>query len=158
MDPIALIEEARRVGLELTVNGTVLRIRGQRRHAQLAQLIASEKAGIIATLHSLKTAAFPSPLAAHPLPSPPSADTDTRGQNAHASARVSAQGSEIRTSLPTIICSTEPKVHSGDGDKPRPHEQSCGALHVQPQHWEQRDGRAFCPTCDKFMGNLRSGG
>ena len=35
--------------------------------------------------------------------------------------------------------------------------QACGPLHLQPGIWVHRDGRAYCPGCDKFMGYVRGG-
>ena len=28
----------------------------------------------------------------------------------------------------------------------------CGALHVQPERWTHKSGRAHCPRCGRFMG------
>jgi hypothetical protein len=33
--------------------------------------------------------------------------------------------------------------------------QDCGSLHIQPEHWIHRDGRAYCPGCERFMGCAR---
>jgi hypothetical protein len=30
--------------------------------------------------------------------------------------------------------------------------QGCGAVHVQPERWRHRGGRAYCPLCNRFMG------
>jgi hypothetical protein len=29
---------------------------------------------------------------------------------------------------------------------------SCGALHIQSDRWTHRDGKAYCPVCNDFMG------
>ncbi len=33
----------------------------------------------------------------------------------------------------------------------------CDQLHTQPERWTHRGIKAYCPTCDKFMGYLRGG-
>ena len=30
----------------------------------------------------------------------------------------------------------------------------CGALHIQPEKWIQRDGKGYCPRCGRFKGCL----
>ena len=34
----------------------------------------------------------------------------------------------------------------------------CGSLHVQPAKWQYQDGRATCPSCERFMGYVRTKG
>ena len=33
--------------------------------------------------------------------------------------------------------------------------EGCGSLHIQPQHWLHRGGKASCPACQRFMGYVR---
>jgi len=30
----------------------------------------------------------------------------------------------------------------------------CGAIHVRPERWIKRDGKAYCPVCNRYMGHL----
>jgi hypothetical protein len=30
----------------------------------------------------------------------------------------------------------------------------CGALHIRPERWPHRNGKAFCPRCGKYMGHV----
>ena len=32
---------------------------------------------------------------------------------------------------------------------------SCGPLHVQPAKWVHRDGKAYCPACERFLGYVK---
>src|SRR6476469_4992417 len=32
----------------------------------------------------------------------------------------------------------------------------CGALHLQPERWMKRKGKAYCPACNRYMGHCVS--
>lgn len=33
--------------------------------------------------------------------------------------------------------------------------QACGDLHIHPERWNRRDGMAYCPACERFMGRVQ---
>jgi putative DNA primase/helicase len=35
--------------------------------------------------------------------------------------------------------------------------EACGHLHMTPDRWVHRDGSAYCPQCDRFMGRVGGG-
>jgi len=41
---------------------------------------------------------------------------------------------------------------NGEGAESPEHRESCN--HINPLKWVHRDGKAFCPGCDKFMGRV----
>jgi hypothetical protein len=84
-----------------------------------------------------------------------------------------ANKAEVMAALapaPPPICDYH---NAGDGDETResssftgvsspapdtiPAQADCGSLHIQPQHWVHRDGRAYCTGCGRFMGYVRAG-
>jgi len=32
--------------------------------------------------------------------------------------------------------------------------QGCGAMHIQPERWRHKVGKAYCPRCGKYMGHI----
>lgn len=86
MDPVALIEHANEVGLDLRIVDGALRIRGPRRLSGLVELLSANKDEVMGALSSVA----PQRGAAREMSSSLSADTDTRPKITAEDERVSA--------------------------------------------------------------------
>jgi hypothetical protein len=73
-----------------------------------------------------------------------------RGENENSCVRTQAHIEGARSSPSTAFSPSEPPLAP---NQPQP---SCASLHVRPDLWIHRDDKAHCPTCRKFMGNVRS--
>ena len=123
-----LLEQARKAGLDVAIDGERLRVRGSSQLADLALLLIEHKMEVLALL----------------TPAPP-----LRG-----GATESGDGDET-TQLPKQMGVSSPQ--QVDPGRPEANRPACGALHVQPQHRDHRGGKAYCPNCGRFMGYVRSG-
>jgi hypothetical protein len=142
MEVLTLIEHASEAGIELWVEDGHLRGRGDKRHQPLARMIAERKEEIIAVLMSHQTG---------------------KGRN-HFDHFHGGDGTETFgiTTVGDVSSPYQyqiPSTAQGRSVRVQTTEQtdSCGAVHIQPQRWTHRDGKAYCPRCDRFMGCVRSG-
>ena len=127
MGGVELIRRARAAGLKVQEDNGLLKVRGPKRLADLAQELIANKDEVLVALS---------------LPAPePEYDAVDPGT-----------GTETPKS-PAITGVMGPSLRSEGASTPT----DCGSLHIQPQHWVHRDGRAYCPGCEKFMGYVRGG-
>ena len=85
---------------------------------------------------------------------------ETKGTKGTSSQlRMESPNSSIRAHAHMGTGENSPFSASSPSD-PRCHDTpaatECASLHTQPDSWNHRDGKAFCPKCDKFMGYCRS--
>jgi hypothetical protein len=126
MDGLALIQEATKAGLTVSLEGSSLKVRGPKRLSELAGRLVQNKGAVIAALMEMTAAP------AAQIDQPSRVDADTRPEKpAKEPSSVGARGAESAV------------------------QEDCHTLHIQPQHWVRREGRAYCPGCERFMGYVR---
>lgn len=127
MGGIELIQHSRAAGLKIHADAGNLTIRGPQSLSGLAQQLIGRKSDVLAALA---------------LPAGPGRAFDAATTGAGATTPRIRGYNEVSAPAARVEQQSPPPI-------------ACGSLHIQPQQWVHRDGRAYCPGCDRFMGYVR---
>jgi hypothetical protein len=125
MDGIELLLRATQAGLTVQVVDGRLKIKGPKTEDSLANLLIANKTEVMAALAAAAPGCF--------------CDSHTTGDGDETSKSSGLAG------VSSPAQALQPAIEATD----------CGSVHIQPQRWDHRDGRAYCPGCGRFMGYVR---
>jgi hypothetical protein len=154
MDAVALIEQAKELGLDLTVVDGFLKVKGPRNASSFISLLRRHRDDVIGVLSAATPSAAPPPRVDCSAGTHSSADTRTRSLFTENENRVSAGPGEKTGNEGGSEPFDSIEVEADLRSLARPN--TCGSLHIQPERWERRGERALCPGCGKFMGVVKN--
>lgn len=143
MGGVELLRQAQKAGLTVCAEGDRLKIKGPKKLSGLVQQLIDHKSEILAAL----------------TPSGPTCDLAESTTDAGAGAKTAETPRMNGVSAPAPPKKRRfPRRVPDPGDAANWQDEPCmrESLHIKAERWEHRDGKAYCPGCQRFMGYVRA--